>query len=159
MAQAKFHFSDVYQVGDGSVIQVDFRRGRRRRLLPPAEHMAVVVGGASILIALLATLLLIASVTRTLAEESRDIAGLSAAVAPEAASPAFDLAALHRVWNTDPAIRDFKGLGENDWDFERPDSIPGFGEIGPEVDIPQMVARILGGSSRVASASSTGLLR
>jgi hypothetical protein len=41
-------------------------------------------------------------------------------------------AALRRVWSADPAIRDFIGLSENAWDFNQPDSIPGFGTLGLE---------------------------
>ena len=70
------------------------------------------------------------------------------------------LAALRRAWTVDPAIRDFKGLGENDWDFDRPNGIPGFGELGPEVDVERMVARILGDPPRLAAlAGSTSPLR
>jgi hypothetical protein len=69
------------------------------------------------------------------------------------------LAALRRAWTVDPAIRDFRGLQENDWNFERPNSIAGFGELGPEVDVAQMVARILGEPARVALADSTSPLR
>jgi hypothetical protein len=36
-------------------------------------------------------------------------------------------AALRRAWTADPTIRDFIGLSENSWDFNAPDSIPGFG--------------------------------
>jgi hypothetical protein len=36
-------------------------------------------------------------------------------------------AALRRTWTADPVIRDFVGLSENSWDFNAPDSIPGFG--------------------------------
>ena len=38
-------------------------------------------------------------------------------------------AALRRAWSADPAIRDFIGLSENSWDFNKPDSIPGFGSL------------------------------
>jgi hypothetical protein len=38
-------------------------------------------------------------------------------------------AALRRAWSADPAIRDFIGLSENAWDFNAPDSIPGFGSL------------------------------
>jgi hypothetical protein len=38
-------------------------------------------------------------------------------------------AALRRAWSADPAIRDFVGLSENAWDFNAPDSIPGFGSL------------------------------
>jgi hypothetical protein len=69
------------------------------------------------------------------------------------------LAALRRAWRADPAIRDFKGMQENGWDFDRPNGIPGFGELGPEVDVAQMVARILGDAPRLELARSTALLR
>jgi hypothetical protein len=65
------------------------------------------------------------------------------------------VAALRRAWTEDLAIRDFKGLSENDWDFENPDSIPGFGEVGPEVNVGTMVAEILGTPTRVATLAPT----
>jgi hypothetical protein len=61
------------------------------------------------------------------------------------------LAALRRAWTVDPAVREFKGLQENDWDFTDPDGVPGFGELGPEVDLEQMVADILGETPRVVA--------
>src|SRR5258707_6665581 len=39
-------------------------------------------------------------------------------------------AALRRAWVTDPAIRDFIGIAENQWDFNDPTAIPGFGPLG-----------------------------
>jgi hypothetical protein len=41
-------------------------------------------------------------------------------------------AALRRAWSADPAIRDFVGLSENAWDFNAPDSIPGFGPLNAD---------------------------
>ena len=38
-------------------------------------------------------------------------------------------AALRRAWSADPAIRDFKGLAESDWDFNAPGSMNGFGPL------------------------------
>jgi hypothetical protein len=38
-------------------------------------------------------------------------------------------AALRRAWVSDPAIRDFVGIAENQWDFNDPDAIPGFGVL------------------------------
>jgi len=63
------------------------------------------------------------------------------------------LAALRRAWTKDPAIRDFKGPQENDWNFNDPNSVPGFGELGPEVDVKRTVAKILGETPRVALAA------
>ena len=61
------------------------------------------------------------------------------------------LAALRRAWTVDPAIRDFKELQENDWNFNDPNSIVGFGELGPEVDVKIMVAQIFGEAPRLAA--------
>jgi hypothetical protein len=36
-------------------------------------------------------------------------------------------AALRTTWSADPAIRDFVGIAEGQWDFNDPASIPGFG--------------------------------
>jgi hypothetical protein len=53
-------------------------------------------------------------------------------------------AALRRAWAADPAIRDFVGLQENDWDFNNPNAIAGFGELPPGTDLKEMVARLFG---------------
>lgn len=53
-------------------------------------------------------------------------------------------AALRRAWTSDPAVRDFVGLQENDWVFNKPGPAEGFGPIGPESDVRQMLARIMG---------------
>jgi hypothetical protein len=55
-------------------------------------------------------------------------------------------AALRRGWASDPAIRDFIGIAENQWDFNDPDGIPGFGPLrvtddGPAV-FPQVSSRL-----------------
>lgn len=60
------------------------------------------------------------------------------------------VAALRRAWIVNPAIRDFKEMAENDWDFNDLSSIPGFGEIGPDVDVAVMVAQILRRPPRLA---------
>jgi hypothetical protein len=39
--------------------------------------------------------------------------------------------ALRKAWAKDPAIRDFIGIAENQWDFNDPDGIPGFGPLAP----------------------------
>jgi len=40
-------------------------------------------------------------------------------------------AALRRAWAIDPSIRDFIGIAENQWDFNDPNGIPGFGPLTP----------------------------
>ena len=61
-------------------------------------------------------------------------------------------AALRRAWAADPAIRDFKGLAENDWDFTDPTAMPGFGALPPGTDIKKMVAQIFGDGEKPADA-------
>jgi Protein of unknown function (DUF3306) len=65
------------------------------------------------------------------------------------------LAALRRAWSADPAIRDFKGMAENDWDFTALNSIPGFGEPVPGADATKMVAQLLGEARRVEPPVTT----
>jgi hypothetical protein len=56
-------------------------------------------------------------------------------------------AALRRAWAADPAIRDFIGIAENQWDFNKPQDIPGFGLLDPLWAIERLVP----------SASAVGL--
>jgi hypothetical protein len=51
--------------------------------------------------------------------------GNSADTVRSPAGPARD----YRVLWADPAIKDFVGSSENNWDFTKPDEIPGFGSL------------------------------
>ena len=51
-------------------------------------------------------------------------------------------AALRRAWVSDPAIRDFIGLAENQWDFTKPDGVPGFGSLELTAELRRMVAEL-----------------
>src|SRR5215470_1549697 len=53
-------------------------------------------------------------------------------------------AALRQAWVSDPAIRDFIEIAENQWDFTRPETIPGFGQLEPSDDVQRLVAQALG---------------
>jgi Protein of unknown function (DUF3306) len=51
--------------------------------------------------------------------------------------------ALRRAWTSDPAIRDFIGIAENQWDFNNPTGVPGFGALAPlesSVDVLSYIA-------------------
>jgi hypothetical protein len=61
-------------------------------------------------------------------------------------------AALRRAWSVDPAIRDFRGLQENDWDFNDPYGVPGFGPLPADFDVKQMVAQLFGENAQDDSA-------
>jgi hypothetical protein len=51
-------------------------------------------------------------------------------------------AALRRVWASDPAIRDFIGVAENQWDFNDPDGIPGFGPLPATASSPPVLTQV-----------------
>ena len=59
--------------------------------------------------------------------------------------PELARAALRRAWVADPAIRDFVGIAENQFDFNDPNAIPGFGSLGPLDDVRRLVAQVIGG--------------
>jgi hypothetical protein len=49
-------------------------------------------------------------------------------------------AALRQAWATDPAIRDFVGIAENQWDFNKPQNVPGFGLLDPSPNFQPLVS-------------------
>jgi hypothetical protein len=59
-------------------------------------------------------------------------------------------AALRQAWASDPAIRDFIGIAENQWDFNDPNSMPGFGPMQETDNVPTLLARALGGGDKLA---------
>ena len=62
-------------------------------------------------------------------------------------------AALRRAWTSDPTIRDFIGIAENQWDFTNPDAIPGFGALDfKEEEVRAMVSRLFGEEPPTAGA-------
>jgi len=72
-------------------------------------------------------------------------------------------AALRRAWSSDPAIRDFIEIAENQWDFANPETIPGFGSLGPWDEVQGLLAQALQqrelageGQARDVAASSPG---
>jgi hypothetical protein len=59
-------------------------------------------------------------------------------------------AALRHAWASDPAIRDFIGIAENQWDFNDPTAMPGFGPMRKTDNVPALLARALGGGDKLA---------
>jgi hypothetical protein len=57
--------------------------------------------------------------------------------------PELTRAALRRAFACDPAIRNFVGLADYDWDFNAADSIAGFGPLRTTDDVAKMAAQIL----------------
>jgi Protein of unknown function (DUF3306) len=58
--------------------------------------------------------------------------------------PELTRAALRRAWVSDPAIRDFIEIAENQWDFNDPTSIFGFGPMRATDNVPALLAQALG---------------
>lgn len=58
--------------------------------------------------------------------------------------PELTRAALRRAWVRDPAIRNFIGIAENQWDFNDPTSIFGFGPMRATDNVPALLAQALG---------------
>jgi hypothetical protein len=63
-------------------------------------------------------------------------------------------AALRQAWASDPAIRDFIGIAENQWDFNDPDAMPGFGPLQAGDDLPALLARAQGRHDNLAGVIS-----
>jgi Protein of unknown function (DUF3306) len=53
-------------------------------------------------------------------------------------------AALRQAWASDPAIRDFIGIAENQWDFNDPTAMPGFGPMLETDNLPALLTQALG---------------
>lgn len=53
------------------------------------------------------------------------------------------IAALRKLWVTDPEISSFIEMAENQWDFNNPDSIPGWSSSVKGLDVKAMMERIL----------------
>jgi hypothetical protein len=60
-------------------------------------------------------------------------------------------AALRQAWSSDPAIRDFIGIAENQWDFNDPNAMPGFGPLLEGDHLPELLAQALGGRDKLAA--------
>jgi len=63
-------------------------------------------------------------------------------------------AALRRAWVSDPTIRDFIEVAENQWDFATGSDIPGFGPLEASDDVRRMVAEIFQGRPDATAAES-----
>lgn len=62
-------------------------------------------------------------------------------------------AALRSAWTADPAIRDFVGIAENQWNFNERAGIPGF---GPLEAADYLAAQALGNLTNVAQETPQG---
>jgi Protein of unknown function (DUF3306) len=60
-------------------------------------------------------------------------------------------AALRNAWRADPAVRDFVEIADNQWDFNTPDAIPGFGALGAVEEAKSLIARAMTGAENIAA--------
>jgi hypothetical protein len=68
-------------------------------------------------------------------------------------SPELTCAALRRAWAADPAIRDFIGIAECQWDFNDPAAISGFGPLGAAEYARHLVTRALASANSAAEGT------
>jgi hypothetical protein len=61
-------------------------------------------------------------------------------------------AALRTAWAADPAVRDFIGVAECQWDFNDPEAMPGFGPLGAAENAASTLAFALSRFSQVPDA-------
>lgn len=64
--------------------------------------------------------------------------------------------ALRRAWAADPAIRDFIGIAESQWDFNDPAAMPGFGPLGPADYARDLVTRALASPNSAVEGTQEG---
>jgi len=57
--------------------------------------------------------------------------------------PELTRAALRRAWASDPAIRNFVGLADYDWDFNAAEPIAGFGPLRMTDEVAKMAAWVM----------------
>jgi hypothetical protein len=65
--------------------------------------------------------------------------------------------ALRRAWASDPAIRDFIGIAENQWDFNDPDGMPGFGPLRANDYLSGVLQQALGEGDGPGQTSAASL--
>jgi len=58
-------------------------------------------------------------------------------------------AALRQAWASDPAIRDFIGIAENQWDFNDPTAMPGFGPLLESDNATAALAQAIGRNDKL----------
>jgi Protein of unknown function (DUF3306) len=63
-------------------------------------------------------------------------------------------AALRQAWTSDPAIRNFIGIAENQWDFNDPGAIPGFGPLLGEDNVQSLSEQAIGLHKKLAETVS-----
>jgi hypothetical protein len=80
--------------------------------------------------------------------ESTDIRGFLRSGVP----PELTRNALRRAWTSDSSIRNFIGIAENQWDFNDPNAIAGFGPPSGIDDTPALLKQALGRIDEAAEA-------
>ncbi|MBX9925644.1 MAG: DUF3306 domain-containing protein [Hyphomicrobiaceae bacterium] len=52
--------------------------------------------------------------------------------------------AMRKMWALDPQIRDFIEMAENQYDWNTPGGVPGYGDLNPGTDIETLLAQAIG---------------
>jgi hypothetical protein len=61
-------------------------------------------------------------------------------------------AALRSAWRNDPTIREFVEIADNQWDFNEPEGVPGFGLLGAAEEARRLVAQAMGAVEKTTAA-------
>jgi len=67
-------------------------------------------------------------------------------------------AALRQAWASDPAIREFVGIAENQWDFNGEGAIAGFGSLSVQEYDQYVAIRALGAEGATTERESSGAI-
>lgn len=59
--------------------------------------------------------------------------------------------AMRRMWALDPQIRDFIEMAENQYDWNVPGGVPGFGDLAPGTDMDALLAQATGALNGIAA--------
>lgn len=62
--------------------------------------------------------------------------------------------AMRKAWVLDPAIRDFVEMAENQYDWNVPGGVPGFGDIAPGTDVTALLDQAIGKLARAGEGSA-----
>jgi hypothetical protein len=67
--------------------------------------------------------------------------------------------AMRKMWSLDPQIRDFIEMAENQYDWNTPGGVPGYGDLNPGTDLEALLAQAIGSDPKapaVVADTETG---
>ncbi|MDZ4841638.1 MAG: DUF3306 domain-containing protein [Hyphomicrobium aestuarii] len=62
--------------------------------------------------------------------------------------------AMRKMWSLDPQIRDFVEMAENQYDWNTPGGVPGYGDLNPGTDLEALLAQAIGSGPTAPAAEA-----